>query len=254
MSFTEDELQSFNTILEQRLLAHRRDLERTFDQRISEYRRDTEQRLFAMQQEMLRNVTLKLTEFQGRIENIVSEKVSVWPSRLAQSVGGDAEEEPNGNHQLEAIEVQTELPWEDLADVIGQTLDARLTALNDETKRLIDNLEQRLAGRLHGLQDELARSQPHQASQDGDDAALHELLHGIDHLERVIESLQVVMTANHALLSDRLYSHQQQPLERAHPAARLQARISAERGSPTMLSQAHRLPAPSPAPASTNHE
>ncbi len=40
MSFTEDELQSFNAILEQRLQAHRREMERVFDQRMNEYRRD----------------------------------------------------------------------------------------------------------------------------------------------------------------------------------------------------------------------
>jgi len=31
--------------------------------------------------------------------------------------------------------------------------------------------------------------------------------------------MQVAMTANHALLSNRLYHHQHLPLERAHPAS-----------------------------------
>jgi hypothetical protein len=31
--------------------------------------------------------------------------------------------------------------------------------------------------------------------------------------------MQVVMTTNHALLSNRLYHHQQLPLERAHPSS-----------------------------------
>ena len=35
MSFTEDELQSFNTILEQRLRAHQRDMERALEKNIS---------------------------------------------------------------------------------------------------------------------------------------------------------------------------------------------------------------------------
>ncbi len=226
MSFTEDELQSFNTILEQRL--------------------------FAMQQEMLHSLDQKLARQMQSIEALLNQQVQQFVDASTDEAGTAVL--PNGNRQLEAIEIQTELPWEDLADVIGQSLDARLAALYDETRRLIDNLEQRLAGRLHGLQDELARSQPRSTSQDGDDAALHELLHGIDHLERVIESLQVVMTANHALLSDRLYSHQQQPIERAHPAARLQAHIAAERGSPAMLSQVKEQGADEPAPAPTNHE
>ncbi len=44
MSFTEDELQAFNSILEQRLSVHRREMERVFDQRMNEYRRDLDQR------------------------------------------------------------------------------------------------------------------------------------------------------------------------------------------------------------------
>ena len=277
MSFTEDELQAFNAILEQRLQVHRREMERVFDQRVGEYRRDTEQRLFAMQQDMLRNVTLKLTEFQGRIENIVSEKVNVWQSRLAQTVssdGGDTTQQleatldqklarqmqsiealldqqtqqlavasldvggsgilRNGNHQLDAIEVQTEIPWEDLDGVIGQALDARFAALNEETCRLLDLVEQRIAGQLRSFQEQLARSQQQPASRQDEDATLRELLQGLEHLERVIESLQVVITANHALLSDRLYTHQQQPLERAHPTGSLSARLAAEHGSPGM--------------------
>ena len=45
---------------------------------------------------------------------------------------------------------------------------------------------------------------------------IQEILHGIEHLEQIIESMQVIMTSNHALLSNRLYHHQQLPLERAH--------------------------------------
>jgi hypothetical protein len=45
---------------------------------------------------------------------------------------------------------------------------------------------------------------------------MQEVFQSIEQLERIIESLQVAMTANHALLSNRLYHHQQLPLERAH--------------------------------------
>jgi hypothetical protein len=234
MSFTEDELQSFNAILEQRLQVHRREMERTFDQRISDYRRDTEQRLSGMLQEILRGVSLKLTEFQVRIENIVSEKIST--GQLSAGVW------PNGHQQLEAFEVQAELPWEDLAGVIGQALDARLAALSEETRRLVDQMEQRLAGRWHGLYDEPASSRSHQGraeAQQAGDSSPRELLHGLDHLERVLESLQVAMTANHALLSDRLHAHQLQPLERAHPGDRLHARTTAEHDTPSLQSPAN---------------
>ena len=256
MSFTEDELQSFNTILEQRLTAQRKEMERVFEQRIID--RDSEQRFFAMQQEILRNMTLKLTEMQGRLDSMFSEKLQMQQTRLTQTINLDAEQRnqqiesslarlleaqlpgieqllskqlqevalqsledtvmtANGVHPLEAFEVQTELPWEDLSDMIGKALDERLSVLSDAISQSLQNLEQYLSVRIHGLRDEFVRSQPQQATLNGNHTSVQEVLHGIEHLERVVESLQVAMTANHALLSNRLYHHQQLPLERAHP-------------------------------------
>jgi hypothetical protein len=258
MSFTEDELQSFNTILEQRLTAQRKDLERFFEQRIIETRRENEQRFFSMQQELVRNMTLKLTEMQGRLDSMVSEKLQMQQTRITQSLNLDAEQknqrmesgiarlleeqlpaieqllnkqlEPltqeslddtvmavNGVQPLEAFEVQTEIPWEDLSDMIGRALDERLSVLNEAISRSLQNLEQYLSVRIHSLRDEFARTQSPPGTLNGSQTSVQEVLHGIEHLERVVESLQVAMTANHALLSNRLYHHQQLPLERAHP-------------------------------------
>lgn len=258
MSFTEDELQSFNTILEQRLTVQRKEMERIFEQRIIELHRDSDQRFFAMQQEILRNMTLKLTEMQSRLDSMFSEKLQVQQTRITQTINLDAEQKSqqiesnlaqlleaqlpgieqllskhlqevalqsledtvmtaNGVHPLEAFEVQTELPWEDLSDMIGKALDERLTVLSDAISQSLQNLEQYLSVRIHGLRDEFMRSQPQPATLNGNHTSVQEVLHGIEHLERVVESLQVAMTANHALLSNRLYHHQQLPLERAHP-------------------------------------
>ncbi|HEV2582043.1 MAG TPA: hypothetical protein VGT44_14400 [Ktedonobacteraceae bacterium] len=229
MSFTQDELQSFHTVLEQRLQAHQREIEHAFDERLSEYRRDNEHRLYAMQHELLRAISFKLTEFQGQVEGLLSQQAQ----QLALASLDQLNEEAlaNGHQQLEAIEVQTELPWEDLAAVIGQTLDERLNSIKEETRRLLSQQEHQFAQQLHGLRNELAQLIAQAASnseQSEGGPALSDLLQGIEHLERVIESLQVVMTANHALLSDRLYSHQQQPVERAHPAGHLRAHLPAE--------------------------
>jgi hypothetical protein len=122
--------------------------------------------------------------------------------------------------QLEAIEVQTELSWEDLMNIIGRALDDRLSMLNDTIQRSLKNLEQYLSVRLHSLRDEFLRNktQGHQAFYEENPTSIQEVLHGIEHLEQIIESMQVAMTSNHALLSNRLYHHQQLPLERAHPA------------------------------------
>ncbi len=260
MSFTEDELQSFNTILEQRLTAQRKEMERFFDQRLMETRRENEQRFFAMQQELMRNVTLKLTEMQGRLDTMVSEKLQTQQTRLVQSITQDTEQRnqqlegslarqfetqlpaieqvlnkqleqlmqqsleetvmtANGVPSLEAFEVQTEIPWEDLSDMIGKALDERLSALSEAISRSLQNLEQYLSVRIHGLRDEFVRTQSQSGALNGNHTSVQEVLHGIEHLERVVESLQVAMTANHALLSNRLYHHQQLPLERAHPGA-----------------------------------
>ena len=275
MSFTEDELQSFNMILEQRLLAHRKEMERAFDQRISEYRRDSEQRFVAMNQDMLRNMTLKLAEFQGRIDTALSEKLNTQQTRITQAINHDVEQRTQqvessvdrmlaaqllgieqllsqqlqqlslqpldetamttgGHPQLEAIEVQTELQWEDLLEVLGKALDERLAVLNEAMQHSLKNLEQYLAMRLHSLRDEFVRSQPQSSTLNGSATTIQEVLHGIEHLERIIESMQVAMTANHALLSNRLYHHQQLPLERAHPGG--QTRFAPGNGMANALS------------------
>jgi len=257
MSFTEDELQSFNTILEQRLQAHRREMERVFDQRMNEYRRDLDQRLVTVQQDTLRTWSQKLSEFQGRLDMVLSEKLNTQQTHITQPISHDVKESQQqleGSRermltgqllgieqllsqeltlqlvdeasvrtgvaapaQLQAIEVQTELPWEDLMEVIGKAFDERLSTLNEATQRSLKNLEQYLSVRLHSLRDEFMRTRGQQTTYDGSITSIQEVLHSIEHLERIIESMQVAMTANHTLLSNRLYHHQQLPLERAHP-------------------------------------
>jgi hypothetical protein len=258
MSFTEDELQSFNAILEQRLISHRRDMERALDQRMNEYRRELDQRLMIVQVDVQRGMSQKLSDFQIRLETTQNEKMNAQSARLIQTLDSDMEQrqqqlegildrmlaaqllgieqivnQNSSRHeagdlafttvdpaQLEAIEVQTDLSWEDLMDVIGKALDDRLSMLNDAIQRSLKNLEQYLSIRLHSLREEFLRDntqgQGHQALYGESPTSIQEVLHGIEHLERIIESMQVAMTSNHALLSDRLYHHQQLPVDRAH--------------------------------------
>ncbi len=107
-------------------------------------------------------------------------------------------------------------------DIIGRALDDRLSVLNDKIQRSLKNLEQYLSVRLHSLRDEFMRNktqgQGHQALYEENPTNIQEILHGIEHLEQIIESMQVIMTSNHALLSNRLYHHQQLSFERAHNA------------------------------------
>jgi len=181
MSFTEDELQAFNTILEQRLAAHRFEMEQVFDQRINALRHDLDYHL-ALQSS----------------------------SERATPTDVDAHITPP---HIEAIEFQTDLPWEDLAEVFGKLLDVRFSALRESIQVIIRSLEQHLSAQLRNLRGQV---EPYK----GDPASttnINEIVRGIEQLERIVESMQVVMTTNHSLLSNRLYHHQQLPLERAHP-------------------------------------
>src|SRR5438094_8805834 len=85
------------------------------------------------------------------------------------------------------------------------------------------NSEQYLSAQLRALQsrlqDRAVKIREAQAYS-GNLASMQEVYQSIEQLERIIESMQVAMTANHALLSNRHYHHQQLPLERAHPGSR----------------------------------
>src|SRR5579863_8542479 len=274
MSFTADELQSFNDILDRKLSAHRQDMERLFDQRLTRFRWEVDQRLIATQQEVIRVLTQKLGELQQATHTNLQQQLTDWYMRIAQSVSqevrqGQTQPSPESEHieytehiagivdrslaaqllaieellnqrmvyqtsdevslsiangeygpQFEAIEVQTELPWEDLMEVCGKALDERFTVLGDRAQSATQRLEHQLSSRLSSLQhqlfDELSHLQVH--SYGGNLTNVQEVFQSIEQLERIIESMQVAMTANHALLSNRLFHHQQLPLERAHPA------------------------------------
>lgn len=258
MSFTEDELQAFNAILERRLSAHRHDMEQTLDRRMNALRRDLDQRLATAQQAILRALASQLSSQQNGLNTTLNQRFDLQRKQVAQVVSQQAEgnqqqiEElmdrvqaaqllaieqlisqhfalqphdeavvhTGGNEHLspphiEAIEVQTDLPWEDLVEVFGKVLDTRLATLNESIQAMMKNWEQYLSVQLRNL-----RGQVQAYSGDATSATnTHEVLRGIEQLEQIIESMQVVMTTNHALLSNRLYHHQQLPLERAHRGA-----------------------------------
>ena len=256
MSFTEDELQAFNAILERRLSAHRQDMERAFDQRLNALRREPDERLASTQQNIIRSLTRQLSNQHNDLNATLNQKLSTQQQQITQGMSQQAERsqqyieglmdrvlaaqllgieqlisqrmtaqtfDESGVHmgvekqisppRIEAIEVQTDLPWEDLVDVFARALDERFAALNESIQATMKNWEQYLLLRLHDLREQ---PQPHNGDISSD-TTTQELMRGIEHLERIIESMQVVMTTNHALLSNRLYHHQQLPLERAHP-------------------------------------
>lgn len=261
MSFTADELQSFNDILEKRLAAHRREIERAFDQRVQALRREIEQRLIIAQREIITTLTQKLAEQQKGVQATMSQKLNTQQMTITQALSSELKQRQQhqqpqleglvdralaaqllafeellnqrlslqpldetalqiGEHPpFEAIEVQTDLPWEDLIDIFGKALDERFSKLSESTRAAMRSLEQYLSAQLHTLQVQLHEEilyarQPQNYT--GNLNSMQEVFQSIEQLERLIESTQVAMSANHALLSNRLFHHQQLPLERAH--------------------------------------
>ena len=164
MSFTPDEIQAFNTILEQKLAQHRREMERVFEQRLHSVKRDVDQRLTNILQEITRTLLQSFGEQNRKLRGMLGELVLATDEDIVDSVDDD--------------DVETEIDFDDLSEVIRHALDERLQVLGD----------------------------------------LRDVFKNIEQLERIVESMQVSMTNSSSLLSNRLYHHQQLPLERAHPS------------------------------------
>ncbi|TME05738.1 MAG: hypothetical protein E6I80_16020 [Chloroflexi bacterium] len=266
MSFTADELQAFNDILDKKLAAHRREMEHVFDQRIQTLRRELERRLNTLQQEMLQTLTQKQAEQQRSLQIELGNKLNTQQLNITQAVDRELQQRQQqqqpqieslvdrarsaqllaieellnqrlsapaldesavqiGGHppHFEAIEVQTELPWEDLIDIFGKVLDERFVKLNEIAQATMRNWEQHLSAHLRAIQTQVQEEALHARqgqTLSGNLTSMQDVFQSIEQLERLIESMQVAMTSNNALLSNRLYHHQQLPLERAHPGNR----------------------------------
>jgi hypothetical protein len=278
MSFTEDELQAFNSILEHRFAVQRQEIEQALDQRLDNFRQSIDHRFAVLQEELPGTLEQRLVSKGERPAPAFAEKLDEHRELIEQFFSQEAEQKSRqveatvdrmlaaqllgieqlfNQHisqrqleastvplaqQLETIEVQTDLSWEDLVAVLGKALDERLVALNASLQLSVKNLEHYLTARLQNLRDELTRLQgsrpAYSSSPISNGTSVQEVLAGIEHLERVMESMQVAMTANHALLSNRLYHHQQLPLERAHPNPGGQTRVAPANGVGSLLAQA----------------
>ena len=209
MSFTQDELDAFNTILEQKLALHRRELELSLDQRMSTLRQEFEQ-YFANQQDLLHNLSLKLAEQQDEAQDGVNQRLEPYQTTRV------IEEVEQGNAEI--TEMQAEIAWDDLMEVIDKVVENRLSSLEESIQTLVKSTEHTLLTRLQSLRGDLL--QVRQGCSDPlttDVTPMQDVFTSVEQLEHLLEALQVTMTANHTLLSNRLYQHQHQPLERAHP-------------------------------------
>ncbi len=260
MSFTQDELQAFDTILEQKLAIQRREMEQVFEQHMQVLRRELDQRITTAQQDLLRELPIRLPDQQHRIGDVFSEllntqqarleslqhRLDTWQQQQRQQIEEVVENalaaqllaieqlinqrdsapsyETNSIDKQEAessfvgLEVQAEITWEDLIGSVDKAIDHRFSALYESLQTLLKNTERYLVELLRQLREELA-SRGASFSSAGTITNVQDMFTSIEQLERIIESMQVAMTANHALLSNRLYHHQQLPLERAHPTS-----------------------------------
>lgn len=266
MSFTQDELQAFNTILEQRLSAHRRELERTFDRRISAVQLEFDQRLLNVQQQLLQQMMENWQKVQTEQQRGLEQQLEAQQTRLTHAIQREHEElqqqqqvqfedvmerslaaqllaieqlvrqyAPVASSEaavelpiallheaqsgLEAIEVQTEIPWDELLDVFEKILDERMASFREMVQTSLGSVEQHLSSQIQQLREVLSRQSSHSLSGVSAMPDMHQVLAGITQLERIIESMHVSMTANHAFLSNRLYHHQHLPPEQAHSSS-----------------------------------
>ena len=213
MSFTNEELQSFNTILEQKLGQQRRELERSFDTRLQVFKREIEQRLAYTQKELVRVLSQHLSEQYRQIKGTMNFNGVATPTTSSDETILD----------LSELELHTELPLDELTAAVSQALDERFSNLTDTLKTAISTIKQQFVMEMQMLQNKANSTQDMHIIQsqpfEGTSASMQDVFVSIERLEHIIESMQVAMTSNSALLSNRLYHHQQLPLERAHPSS-----------------------------------
>ncbi len=270
MSFTQDELQALNTILDQKLAAHRRDLELSIDQRMQGFQSDFEQHLTVVQQNVQQNFTRQLADQQGKTNDMLARRLDEQQTRIIRAIFQEIEqvrqEQQKQNDDLferalaaqllafeqlinqrrperiieesasytnelapdfDTIEVQTEIPWDDLVDIINHAMDERVENLKVALLQSLHDIEQNVSAQLRALRESIQNIQNALSTGAGNVASqlssspsglndMQDIFQSMEQLERLIESLQVAMAANSALISSRLYHHQQLPVERAH--------------------------------------
>ncbi|GER85955.1 hypothetical protein KDW_01170 [Dictyobacter vulcani] len=272
MAFTQDELQSLNTIMEQKLLAQRHDLERTFDLRLQALRREFEQRVTTVHHDLARTISQRLTDqhtrtreflqqqfnsqqthyvqalehafeiqqqqqqqrYEDTIDRALAAQLLAIEQMMHQRFAATAQDSEltmsytlEGQPEFDTIEVQTEIPWEELATLVDNTIEERLTALQKTVLAALKELGQTTQTQITALQ--LSLPQPGNFATTESLSSSHESIavtqnaaKSVERLEQLIEAMQVAMTSNSALISNRLYHHQQLPLERAHPSQQSQ--------------------------------
>jgi hypothetical protein len=220
MSFTEDELQSLNDIWDQKTMALLRDLVRLFNEKTQNLQNEFKRLL---EDSIERSFAAQLLAFERLInQHFPTSNIPVPVANTDQS-----------QTNFEAFEVQTEIPWVDLLDLLKKALYERFMPFNTSLQAQLRDMEREVLSQIQLLRDDFRKQQamasfsgtysgpgPVESAPDSapTEAEMQDILTSINQLERIVESMQVVMSANSTLISNRLYHHQSLPTERAHPS------------------------------------
>ncbi len=213
MSFTQDELQALNAIWDQKMAELIHELGQLFDQRMQILRNEFKQYQQRLEESIERSFAAQLLAF----EQLINQRFSAVDTHVPDVYTN----QPQAS--FEALEVQTEIPWEDLVDLLDKALNERFISFDTSLQARLRDIEQKVSSQIQLLHDELRddfrKEQPMTFSDMGStELGMQDMLASISQLEHIVESMQVAMTANSTLISNRLYHHQHLPLERAHPA------------------------------------
>jgi hypothetical protein len=168
------------------------------------------QQLDVQQSRQLEAFQDRLGTWQERIEQLIN------PQDVAQSYEMHGANGEVVEIDLEGTEVPTEITWEYLIGSLDKMIDRRFSVLFTSVQAQLKGMEHNLVEMLQQLREEFLSWRASYGDMDSL-AQIQDVFTSIEQLERLIESTQVAMAANHALLSSRLSHHQQLSGERAHP-------------------------------------
>ncbi|HTI15601.1 MAG TPA: hypothetical protein VL461_13720 [Dictyobacter sp.] len=191
MSFTQDELQALDSIMGQKIDILSRDLERAADRRMSRISHELEQHVISLHQVLLKAFAdnqVKMREmfqqflqikqrqelsiatlgleryqkdvqqsFEDFIDRSLAAQLLAFEQLLHQhvtessSIIESATSYSESLQDFKEIEVQTEIAWDELVDLMDHSLDQRFAALQDSLVSFGQDIERRLTAHIQAL-------------------------------------------------------------------------------------------------------
>jgi hypothetical protein len=182
MTFTQDELQALNVIFDQKTKILLNELEQFFDQRIQILQNKLEQYQQQLEDSIQRSFAAQLLT----VEQLINQSFPASNSHIPVLYTN----QPQTN--FEAIEVQTEIPWEDLIDLLNKALNERFITLNTSLQARLRDVEHEVSSQIQLLRNDLRKHQPVASSSGkyGNEAEMQDILTSINQLKCMVESLQ----------------------------------------------------------------